>query len=124
MLLLNKKETKILLDVMEFLESLHTPEAMKHIESINDIIYAQIQGDADAVDVLLGCYNELGNDYKLDLIINQLYNLQCEKEKEIKKEISNDDGFHNVKLNGMCKELENIEKVIELLEVYWYDKIY
>ena len=118
MLILNEKETKIIMNVMEFLESLNTPEARKNADLIDDITYTQTQDDADAVDVLLGCYNELGNDYKLDLIINQLYNLQCEKEKEIKKEISNDDGFHNVKLNGMYKELESIQKTIELLEVW------
>lgn len=117
MLILNNAETKAIIDVMEFLESLNTPESRKNADLMEDITYAQIQDDDDAVDVLLGCYNELGNDYKLDLIINQLYNLQCEKEKEIKKEISDDDGFHNVKLNGMYKELESIQKTIELLEV-------
>lgn len=118
MLILNEKEIKILSDVMYFLETLNTAEARKNADSIDDITYAQTQGDADVVDVLLGCYNELDNNYKLDLIIQQLYNLQCEKENEIKKEISNDDGFYNVKLNGMYKELENIQKTIELLEVW------
>ena len=59
MLLLNEKETEIILNAMEFLETLGTPEATKQAELINDVTYSQVNQDADVIDLLLGCYNEL-----------------------------------------------------------------
>ena len=117
MLLLNEKETKILLDVMEFLENLETPEATKQAEAIDELTYTQTQGDADAIDLLLGCFNELDETGQEELIIEELYNLKETKEKEARKEIANDDGYHNTKLQRLYKEIENIENAIEKMEV-------
>lgn len=116
MLLLNEKETNILLNVMEFLETLGTPEATKQAELIDDVTYSQVNQDADVIDLLLGCYNELDNKYsRYELIENECYNLLDEVRKEAQQEIKNDTGYHNVKLDALKKELENIENIIEKL---------
>ena len=117
MLLLNEKETKIILDAMEFLENLETPEAKKHAELIDSATYSQVNEDADIIDLLLGCFDELADKYsRYELIENECYNLQSEIEKEIKTGILNDNGYHNVKLKALKKDLENIENIIERLE--------
>ncbi len=117
MLLLNEKETKIIMDAMEFLETLETPEATKHVEAIDNVTYSQVNQDADIIDLLLGCYNELDNKYsRYELIENECYNLLDEVRKEAEKEVKNDTGYHNVKLDTLKKELENIENIIERLE--------
>ena len=116
MLLLNEKETKIILDAMEFLETLGTPEATKQAELIDNVTYSQVNQDADVIDLLLGCFNELENKYsRYELIENECYNLLDEIRKEAEKEVKNDTGYHNVKLNALKKELENIENIIEKL---------
>lgn len=117
MLLLNEKETKIIMDAMEFLETLGTPEATKQAELIDSVTYNQVNQDADVIDLLLGCFNELENKYsRYELIENECYNLLNEVRKETEKEVKNDTGYHNVKLNALKKELENIENIIERLE--------
>lgn len=117
MLLLNEKETKILLDVMEFLETLGTPEANKQTELIDSVTYTQVNQDADVIDLLLGCFNELENKYsRYELIENECCNLLDEIRKEAQQEIKNDTGYHNIKLDTLKKELENIENIIERLE--------
>lgn len=117
MLLLNEKETKIIMDVMEFLETLGTPEANKQAELIDDVTYSQVNQDADVIDILLGCFNELDNKYsRYELIENECYNLLDEVRKEAEKEVKNDTGYHNVKLDALKKELENIENIIKRLE--------
>ena len=117
MLLLNEKETKIIIDAMEFLETLGTPDARKQAEKIDDITYAQTQGDADVIDLLLGCFNEL-DDLNKDDFIYQLILLRIDdKRKDAEKELSNDTGYHNVKLKRLEKDIETLEKVVEGLEV-------
>lgn len=117
MLLLNEKETKIIMDVMEFLETLGTPEATKQAELIDSVTYSQVNDDADVIDLLLGCFNELENKYsRYELIENECYNLLDEIRKEAEKEVKNDTGYHNVKLDALKKELENMENIIERLE--------
>ena len=117
MLLLNEKETKIIMNAMEFLETLETPEANKQAELIDSVTYSQVNQDADVIDLLLGCFNELGNKYsRYELIENECYNLLDEVRKEAEKEVKNDTGYHNVKLNALKKELENIENIIDRLE--------
>lgn len=117
MLLLNEKETKIIMDVMEFLETLGTPEATKQVELIDSVTYSQVNQDADVIDLLLGCYNELDNKYsRYELIENECYNLLDEVRKEAQQEIKNDTGYHNVKLDALKKELKNIENIIKRLE--------
>lgn len=117
MLLLNEKETKIIMDVMEFLETLGTPDATKQAELIDSVTYSQVNQDADVIDLLLECFNELDNKYsRYELIENECYNLLDEVKKEAHQEIKKDNGYHNVKLNALKKELENIENIIERLE--------
>lgn len=117
MLLLNKKETEVILNAMEFLETLGTPEANKQVELIDSVTYNQVNQDADVIDLLLGCFNELDNKYsRYELIENECYNLLDEIRKEAEKEVKNDNGYHNVKLDALKKELENIENIIERLE--------
>lgn len=117
MLLLNEKETKIIMDAMEFLETLGTPDAIRQAELIDSVTYSQVNQDADVIDLLLGCFNELENKYsRYELIENECYNLLDEVRKEVQQEIKNDTGYHNVKLNALKKELENIENIIERLE--------
>ena len=117
MLLLNEKETKIILNAMEFLETLGTPEATKQAELIDSVTYSQVNDDADVIDLLLGCFNELENKYsRYELIENECYNLLDEIRKEAQQEIKNDTGYHNVKLDALKKESENIENIIERLE--------
>ena len=117
MLLLNEKETKIIMEVMEFLETLGTPEATKQAELIDSVTYSQVNQDADIIDLLLGCFNELDNKYsRYELIENECYNLLDEIKKEAEKEVKNDTGYHNVKLDALKKELENMENIIERLE--------
>ena len=117
MLLLNEKETKVILNAMEFLETLGTPEARKHVEAIDDVTYSQVNQDADVIDLLLGCFNELDNKYsRYELIENECYNLLDEVRKEAQQEIKKDTGYHNVKLDALKKELENIENIINRLE--------
>lgn len=116
MLLLNDKETKVIMNVMEFLESLETPEATKQAELIDSVTYSQVNQDADVIDLLLGCFNELDNKYsRYELITNECYNLLDEIKKEVYQEIKNDNGYHNVKLSALKKELENIENIMEKL---------
>ena len=116
MLLLNEKETKIILNAMEFLETLGTPEATKQAELIDSVTYSQVNDD-DVIDLLLGCFNELENKYsRYELIENECYNLLDEVKKEAQQGIKNDTGYHNVKLDALKKELENIENIIERLE--------
>lgn len=117
MLLLNEKETKIIMDAMEFLKFQGTPEARKHVEAIDNVTYSQVNQDADVIDLLLGCFNELDNKYsRYELIENECYNLLNEVKKEVQQEIKNDNGYHNVKLDALKKELENIENIIKRLE--------
>ena len=116
MLLLNEKETKIILNAMEFLETLGTLKATKQAELIDSVTYSQVNQDADVIDLLLGCFNELENKYsRYELIENECYNLLDEVRKEVYQELKNDTGYHNVKLNALKKELENIENIIEKL---------
>lgn len=116
MLLLNEKETKIIMDAMEFLETLGTPEAIKQAELIDSVTYSQVNQDADIIDLLLGCFNELDSKCsRYELIENECYNLLDEIRKEAEKEVKNDTGYHNIKLNTLKKELENIENIIEKL---------
>ena len=116
MLLLNDKETKVIMNVMEFLESLETPVAIKQAELIDSVTYSQVNQDADVIDLLLGCFNELDNKYsRYELIENECYNLLDEVRKEAHQEIKKDTGYHNVKLNALKKELENIENIIKKL---------
>ncbi len=116
MLLLNEKETKIIMDAMEFIETLGTPEADRQVELIDSVTYSQVNQDTDIIDLLLGCFNELDNKYsRYELIENECYNLLDEVRKEAQQEIKNDTGYHNVKLNALKKELENIENIIEKL---------
>lgn len=125
MLLLNEKETKIILNAMEFLETLGTPEATKQAELIDSVTYSQVNQDADIIDLLLGCFNELENKYsRYELIENECYNLLDEIRKEAEKEVKNDTGYHNIKLNALKKELENMENIIERLEYWKMKKIY
>ena len=131
MLLLNEKETKIILNAMEFLETLGTPEATKQAELIDSVTYSQVNDDADVIDLLLGCFNELENKYsRYELIENECYNLLDEIRKEAQQEIKNDTGYHNVKLDALKKESENIENIIyrdsidyhnELSEIEYYN---
>lgn len=82
MLLLNDKETKVIMNVMEFLESLETPAATKQAELIDSVTYSQVNQDADVIDLLLGCFNELENKYsRYELIENECYNLLDEIKK-------------------------------------------
>lgn len=116
MLLLNEKETKILLDCMEFLETLGTPEATKQAEKLDEITYSQTQGDADAVDLLLGCFNELDKINQYDFIYNAIYNMIENTKKEAYKEIEKDNGYYNIHLKTLYNEIENLENIIERLE--------
>ena len=116
MLLLNKKENKILLNVMEFLENLETPEATKQADLIDEITYSQTQDDADAVDVLLGCFNELDKINQYDFIYNAVYNMIENTKKEALQEIQKDDGYYNIKLKTLYNEIEALENIIERLE--------
>lgn len=116
MLLLNEKETKIIMDAMEFLETLGTPEATKQAELIDDVTYSQVNQDADVIDLLLGCFNELDKINQYDFIYNAIYNMIENTKKETYKEIEKDNGYYNIHLKTLYNEIENLENIIERLE--------
>lgn len=106
-------------------------EELKHNQNINyknnlenriDIDYVlerlediQEIKNSDPIDYILGIFNELEKMDQYDLLYNACENLRSNVENEAKKEIKNDNGYHNTKLKALEKELRELEEVTNIL---------
>lgn len=124
----NNIENRVDIDyVIEKLEDIEpTYETIKKdIESLEDyeksdlIVDLVKNGDPfyimDNMEYLIE--NSLDKNAKYDLLNTLIENIKNDIRREYETETKKkDDGFYNVKLNALKKELENIENIIERLE--------
>ena len=86
-------------------------------QEINNI-YNILEGiKSDPIDEILGYFNELDENDQEEAIYCQLENLLDKKIQQARKEMTNDNGYYNIKLKVLKKEIENIENILEKLNI-------